>query len=45
MTPPSRTTRRRTDNLPYDIDMRMERDEKGGRYLHKAGTPYPGSER
>ena len=28
-----------------DIDMRMERDEKGGRYLHKAGTPYPGSER
>ena len=28
-----------------DIDMRMERDEKGPRYLHKSGAPYPGSER
>jgi uncharacterized cupin superfamily protein len=23
-----------------DIDMRMERDEKGARYLHKSGEPY-----
>jgi uncharacterized cupin superfamily protein len=28
-----------------DIDMRMERDETGSRYLHKSGEPYPGSER
>ena len=28
-----------------DIDLRMERDEKGARYLHKSGEPYPGSER
>jgi uncharacterized cupin superfamily protein len=28
-----------------DIDLRMERDEKGGRYLHKSGEPCPGSER
>jgi uncharacterized cupin superfamily protein len=28
-----------------DIDMRAERDEKGMRYLHKSGEPYPGSER
>jgi uncharacterized cupin superfamily protein len=28
-----------------DIDMRMERDEEGARYLHKSGEPYPGSER
>jgi uncharacterized cupin superfamily protein len=28
-----------------DIDLRMERDEQGGRYLHKSGEPYPGSER
>jgi uncharacterized cupin superfamily protein len=28
-----------------DIDMRMERDETGARYLHKSGEPYPGSER
>jgi len=28
-----------------DIDMRAERDEKGTRYLHKSGEPYPGSER
>jgi hypothetical protein len=25
--------------------MRLERDEKGARYLHKSGEPYPGSER
>ena len=28
-----------------DIDMRMERDDEGARYLHKSGAPYPGSER
>jgi uncharacterized cupin superfamily protein len=28
-----------------DIDMRAERDDKGMRYLHKDGRPYPGSER
>ncbi len=28
-----------------DIDMRAERDNKGMRYLHKSGAPYPGSER
>jgi len=28
-----------------DIDLRMERDERGARYLHKSGEPYPGSER
>ena len=28
-----------------DIDMRMERDDKGARFLHKSGAPYPGSER
>jgi uncharacterized cupin superfamily protein len=28
-----------------DIDMRAEKDHKGMRYLHKDGTPYPGSER
>jgi uncharacterized cupin superfamily protein len=28
-----------------DIDMRAERDDKGMRYVHKDGTPYPGSER
>ena len=39
-------TRSPRERVVYpDIDMRMERDEKGGRYLHKAGTPYPGSER
>jgi hypothetical protein len=25
--------------------MRAERDDKGMRFLHKSGTPYPGSER
>jgi uncharacterized cupin superfamily protein len=24
-----------------DIDMRVERDESGARYLHKSGEPYP----
>jgi uncharacterized cupin superfamily protein len=28
-----------------NIDMRAERDDKGMRYLHKDGVPYPGSER
>jgi uncharacterized cupin superfamily protein len=28
-----------------DIDMRAERDDKGMRYVHKDGVPYPGSER
>jgi uncharacterized cupin superfamily protein len=28
-----------------DIDMRAERDDKGTRYVHKNGAPYPGSER
>ena len=28
-----------------DIDMMLDRDEKGARYLHKSGAPYPGSER
>jgi uncharacterized cupin superfamily protein len=28
-----------------DIDMRFERDGMDGRYLHKSGAPYPGSER
>ncbi len=28
-----------------DIDMRAERDDKGVRYVHKSGAPYPGSER
>jgi uncharacterized cupin superfamily protein len=28
-----------------DIDLRAERDERGARYLHKSGEPYPGYER
>jgi len=28
-----------------DIDMRMEREGKSGRYVHRSGAPYPGSER
>ena len=35
---------REVANYP-DIDMRAERDDKGMRYIHKDGTPYPGSER
>ena len=39
-------SRAATERADYpDIDMRMERDEKGGRFLHKSGAPYPGSER
>ena len=34
----SRAARERAD-YP-DIDMRMERDENGARYLHKSGEPY-----
>jgi uncharacterized cupin superfamily protein len=35
---------RETATYP-DIDMRAERDDKGMRYLHKDGAPYPGSEK
>jgi len=35
---------RETATYP-DIDMRAERDDKGMRYVHRDGTPYPGSER
>jgi uncharacterized cupin superfamily protein len=39
-------TRSPGERVDYpDIDMRMERDEKGSRYLRKSGEPYPGSER
>jgi uncharacterized cupin superfamily protein len=39
-------SRAASERVDYpDIDMRMERDEKGGRFLHKSGVPYPGSER
>ena len=39
-------TRSVREKVDYpDIDMRLERDEKGNRYLHKDGKPYPGSER
>ena len=39
-------TRSKRDRAEYpDIDMRMERDDKGARFLHKSGAPYPGSER
>jgi uncharacterized cupin superfamily protein len=39
-------TRSPAERVDYpDIDMRMERDEKGSRYLRKSGEPYPGSER
>jgi uncharacterized cupin superfamily protein len=34
----SRTARERAE-YP-DVDMRVERDEKGARYLHKSGEPY-----
>jgi uncharacterized cupin superfamily protein len=34
------------DRVDYpDIDMRMERDGRDARFLHKSGAPYPGSER
>jgi uncharacterized cupin superfamily protein len=35
---------RETATYP-DIDMRAERDHNGMRYVHRDGTPYPGSER
>jgi uncharacterized cupin superfamily protein len=35
---------RETANYP-DIDMRAERDDKGMRYVHRDGAPYPGAER
>ena len=35
---------RETATYP-DIDMRAERDDKAMRYVHRDGTPYPGSER
>jgi uncharacterized cupin superfamily protein len=35
----TRSPRERAD-YP-DIDMRVERDERGARYLHKSGEPYP----
>jgi uncharacterized cupin superfamily protein len=39
-------TRSPHEQVDYpDIDMRMERDGKGSRFLHKSGAPYPGSER
>jgi uncharacterized cupin superfamily protein len=35
-------TRTAMDTVVYsDIDMRLERDKTGGRYLHKTGEPYP----
>ncbi len=37
-------TRAARERAEYpDIDLRAERDEKGMRYLHKSGEPYPGS--
>ncbi|MBM3528068.1 MAG: cupin domain-containing protein [Alphaproteobacteria bacterium] len=35
-------TRKPSDTVVYsDIDMRLERDKHGPRYLHKNGEPYP----
>ena len=35
-------TRSAAENAFYsDIDMQIVRDDKGARYLHKDGTPYP----
>jgi uncharacterized cupin superfamily protein len=35
-------TRAVIDTVVYsDIDMRLERDKTGGRYLRKSGDPYP----
>jgi uncharacterized cupin superfamily protein len=35
-------TRSKRERVEYpDIDMLMERDENGSRYLHKSGAPYP----
>jgi uncharacterized cupin superfamily protein len=34
-------TRAARESAEYpDVDMRVERDDKGGRYLHKSGEPY-----
>jgi uncharacterized cupin superfamily protein len=34
-------TRAKAERAHYsDIDMRVERDEKGARYVHKDGVPY-----
>jgi uncharacterized cupin superfamily protein len=39
-------TRAVPERVDYpDIDMRGERDERGMRFLHKSGEPYPGPER
>ena len=39
-------TRSRVEAVDYpDIDMRVVRNEKGGGYVHKDGTPYPKAER
>jgi uncharacterized cupin superfamily protein len=39
-------TRAARERAEYpDIDLRLERDENGMRYLHKSGEPYPGSPR
>jgi len=39
-------TRSRVEVVDYpDIDMRVVRDEKGGGYVRKDGTPYPKAER
>jgi uncharacterized cupin superfamily protein len=35
-------SRRQREQVDYpDIDMRLERDEAGARYLHRSGKPYP----
>ena len=35
-------TRAVRDRVEYpDVDMRLEKDERGGRYLRKSGEPYP----
>ena len=35
-------TRAKTEYVTYpDVDLILERDEKGRRYLHKNGEPYP----
>jgi uncharacterized cupin superfamily protein len=39
-------SRARRERVEYpDIDMRMERDEAGARFLRKSGEPYPGAKR
>jgi uncharacterized cupin superfamily protein len=36
-------TRAARERVDYpDIDLRLERAESGGRFLHKSGEPYPG---